>query len=284
MIRIFSISTFFILLVCVSCKDRTRYVPEGLRLLTHDELMERARNQQFPDPNTVIYKWRNGKTVPPNEVPSLDFVKYTTDPYVDESGKVKELVLRIATNEDRMLYQQLQAAFEEGPTPKVRDVDCSKMVELLQQIYDERQANRGTDGTISKEMQKEHLEIVLSIGAHCGMPNLSVVNETQMSAIWMTITQASYQFRKAFLPNLVLAVENGDIKESNIAAIKDKILMDEGKPQIYGTQVIRDEQGNYRLYGLEDPEYVDRRRKDIGFGTLQSFLDQYDITFDVEQY
>jgi len=246
--------------------------------------MTKARNQEFPDPNKVVYKWQNGKVVPPNEVGNLDFVKYTTDPYADETGEVKELVLRIATDADRVLYRQLQAAFEEGPAPKIRDVDCDKMADLLQEVYDERQANLGIDGKIAKAMQRGHLEIVLSIGAQCGMPNLTVVNETQMAAIWMTINQSSYQFRKAFLPNLVMAVENGDIKERNIATIKDKIMMDEGKPQIYGTQVYRDELGEWKLYGIEDPEYVDRRRKDIGFGPLQDYLNQYNLTFEVEQF
>ena len=282
--RIFPIVLVIGFLLCSACKDRTRYVPEGLRLLTHQELMERARNQQFPDPNKVSYKWQNGKLVPPNKVGSLDFVKYTTDPYADESGTVRELVLRVATDSDRVLYQQLQGAFEEGPAPKVRDIDCTKMAALLQEVYDQRQSNLTMEGILTKEMQKDHLEIVLSIGAHCGMPNLSVVNESQMAAIWMTIKQSSYQFRKAFLPNLVLAVENGDIKEMNIASIKDKILMDEGKPQVYGTQVFRNDQGNWQLYGVEEPEYVDRRRKDIGFGALQEYLAQYDITFDIEQY
>ena len=282
--RLFTISIFLLIIITTSCIDRNRYVPEGLRLLTHTELMERARNQQFPDPNIVVYKWQNGETVPNTKVPSLDFIKYTTDPYADESGKVKELILRIATDADRIFYKQLQAAFEEGPSPKVRDIDCTKMAELLQMVYDERQLKIVANIELEREVQREHLEIVLSIGAKCGMPNLTVVNESQMSAIWMTMSKASYQFRKAFLPNLVIAVENGDMKESHIAAIKDKTLMDEGKPQVYGTQVVRDDQGDWRLYGLEDPNYVDRRRKDIGFGSLQSYLEQYEVTFDVEQY
>ncbi|MFT4566356.1 MAG: hypothetical protein ACI9FN_001311 [Saprospiraceae bacterium] len=282
--RIFPFALIVTFFLCLGCKDRTRYVPEGLRLLEHQELMDRARSEQFPDPNKVVYKRQDGEIVPPNEVSSLDFVKYTTDPYVDESGIVRELVLRIATDADRVLYKQLQEAYEEGPAPKIRDVDCAKMASLLQGVYDERQENLNVDGNLTKAMQKGHLEMVLSIGASCGMPNLSVVNEQQMGAIWMTISQSSYQFRKAFLPNLVVAVENGDIEERNIAAIKDKIMMDEGKPQIYGTQVYRDDQGNWKLYGVEEPEYVDRRREDIGFGNLQEYLAPYKITFEVEQY
>lgn len=266
------------------CKNRKNYVPEGLRKLTPDELMQRARIRDFPDPEKVVYKWNDGKQVPDDEVPYLDFVKYTTDPYVDESGEVIELVLRLATDADRILYRQLQSAYEEGPPLKVRDIDCNNLPALLQQIYDEKQDLPAND-EIARDQQRNHLETVLSIGTNCGMPTLQIVTQQQMSSFWLTIQKASYQYRKAFLPNLVQAVERGDIEEKNIAMIKDKIAMDEGRPQIYGTQIFKNnETDEWVLYPVEEPEYVDRRRKDIGFGPLKEYLAEYNIPFEVEQF
>jgi hypothetical protein len=42
---------------------------------------------------------------------------------------------------------------------------------------------------------------------------------------------------KKYFPQIEEAVKNGDLSKQQYALMKDRILMDEGKPQIYGSQI-----------------------------------------------
>lgn len=74
------------------------------------------------------------------------------------------------------------------------------------------------------------------------------------------------------------SAERGDIEWGSIALMKDRALMYDEKPQIYGSQVMNNE-----LYELAEPEYVDQRRAKMGLGPLKEYLKYFDIEFNVEQ-
>ena len=54
--------------------------------------------------------------------------------------------------------------------------------------------------------------------------------------------------------------------------------MHDGLPQKYGSQVI-----GGKLYQLEDPEFVNQRRKEMGMEPLEEYLARFGIEFNVEQ-
>jgi hypothetical protein len=53
---------------------------------------------------------------------------------------------------------------------------------------------------------------------------------------------------------------------------EDQIRVEEGRKQIYGTEVTQGPDGIPRLYPLEDPESVDERRKLVGLPPLDEYL------------
>jgi hypothetical protein len=59
--------------------------------------------------------------------------------------------------------------------------------------------------------------------------------------------------------------------------------MNEGKPQIYGTQVIGRNGNELELYELKDPEYVNERRSELGFEPIEDYLMNWNINFDIKQ-
>ena len=69
--------------------------------------------------------------------------------------------------------------------------------------------------------------------------------------------------------------KNGDLSKEQYALMKDRILMDEGKPQIFGSQI-----KNGKLYDLEEPETVNERRREMGLEPIEDYLKRIDITFD----
>ena len=83
---------------------------------------------------------------------------------------------------------------------------------------------------------------------------------------------------KKYLPILEQSAEKGDIDQSMIALTKDRILLYEGKPQIYGSQVM-----DGKLWDLYKPEYVNQRRKEVGLDPIEDYLKVFDIKFDIPQ-
>jgi len=124
----------------------------------------------------------------------------------------------------------------------------------------------------------ENIEIVVSYLETCGMPTLAEVNEQQMAGIWVVLQHAHPEYQRKYIPLLEESARSGDIEWPAIALMKDRALMYEVKPQVYGSQVSND-----TLYDLEDPEYVDQRRAAIGMEPLKDYLQYFGIDFIIEQ-
>ena len=156
------------------------------------------------------------------------------------------------------------------------EVDCSKKRQILSEVYESDQRSRKSNEFI-KYAKEEHRnkELVISIIEKCGMPTLNEVTQKQMTAIWLVLQHSTYKHMKKYFPQIEEAVKNGDLSKQQYALMKDRILMDEGKPQIYGSQI-----KNGKLYKLENPETVNERRKEMGMKTIENYLKHFNIQFN----
>ncbi|MFT7901360.1 DUF6624 domain-containing protein [Tenacibaculum ascidiaceicola] len=156
------------------------------------------------------------------------------------------------------------------------EVDCSNKHQILSEVYESDQRIRKSNELI-KYAKEDHRnqELVISIIEKCGMPTLNEVTQKHMNAIWLGLQHSNKKIRKKYFPQIEKSVENGDLSKQQYALMKDRILMDEGKPQIYGSQI-----KNGKLYKLENPETVNERRKKMGMGTIEDYLKLFDIQFN----
>ena len=156
------------------------------------------------------------------------------------------------------------------------EVDCSKKHQILSEVYESDQRIRKSNELI-KYAKEDHRnqELVISIIEKCGMPTLKEVTQEHMNAIWLGLQHSNKKIRKKYFPQIEKAVENGDLSKQQYALMKDRILMDEGKPQIYGSQI-----KNGKLYKLENPETVNERRKEMGMKTIENYLKHFNIEFN----
>lgn len=156
------------------------------------------------------------------------------------------------------------------------EVDCSKKQQILSDVYESDQRIRKENDLI-KYAKEDHRnqELVISIIEKCGMPTLKEVTQKHMDAIWLGLQHTDKKNRKKYFPQIEKAVENGDLSKQKYALMKDRILMDEGKPQVYGSQI-----KNGKLYNLENPETVNERRKKMGMETIEDYLNKFNIPFN----
>ena len=80
------------------------------------------------------------------------------------------------------------------------------------------------------------------------------------------------------------AVKERNAFGSQLALLEDRVLLRQGKHQIYGTQLLRYAGGDWFLQPLADPDHVDERRREVGLGTMKYYLKNWDMVWDVEEY
>ncbi|SDZ75312.1 hypothetical protein SAMN05192529_101235 [Arachidicoccus rhizosphaerae] len=104
---------------------------------------------------------------------------------------------------------------------------------------------------------------------------------------WVVIQHADLAVQKKYLPLLKQAAAKGDIKKSSLALTIDRILSEEGKEQLYGSQLSRIKwQGSYRyvIDPIADPEHLDQRRKEMGMKPMADYARDFDIDWSLKNY
>lgn len=163
-----------------------------------------------------------------------------------------------------------------GPV-EIVEVDCNKKGEILDAIYESDQRVRKPNVPFKQLVKEDHRnqELAISIIEKCGMPTLNEVSQRQMTAIWSVIQHSGKKYRKKYFPQIEEAVKRGDLSKQQYALMKDRILMDEGKPQLYGSQL-----KNGKLYKLEAPDKVNERRQEMGMKPIEGYLKRnYNIEY-----
>jgi hypothetical protein len=98
-------------------------------------------------------------------------------------------------------------------------------------------------------------------------------------AVFAVIQHANIDIQKKYFPLLEKAVKEYNASASYMALMQDRILVREGKKQIFGTQIgTVDTTGKNYLFPLEDPAGVDQRRADVGLGPLKDYLKHYGLS------
>jgi len=274
-----SIYSLAVILLLTACKSDKAYTPPNLSKLSQEEMLTLFKNQDFPDAQKVVFRNEQGIEIP------LDSIRKMTNPhdyaqdfYQNKEGAIQVIVWRPASEADKLFQKKLEQAVQEGPEVKKVEVNCDDKVNLLQTIFDRDQAMRQPSARYDPKVDHENLETIISFLEKCGMPTLAEVDELQMAAIWAVLQHGPAKYQSEYLPMVEEAAKNGDIKWSVVALMKDRALMHEGKPQVYGSQI-----SNGALYDLIEPEYVNQRREEMGMGPLEEYLERFGIAFDVEQ-
>ncbi len=137
--------------------------------------------------------------------------------------------------------------------------------------------NYGYESSEMRELNREitvfdsvSLIYVVGILEEYGWLGKSEIGEVAGNALFIVIQHASNDMRKRFFPLLKKSVEEGESHPQNMAAMKDRILLHDGKKQLYGTQY-RIDNGVKKLQPIEDPTNLNKRRKEIGLKRLKDF-------------
>lgn len=177
---------------------------------------------------------------------------------------------------DKPLQKQLEAIF-------MRD-------QALRQIYQEmdKKFGRGTPESkyfwslMRQEDHKNEKEVEEIIKKR-GWVGKSLVGGKANMALWLVIQHAPLKTQEKYLPMLRKSVKTGESSGRHLALLEDRILVRNGKPQLYGSQVTTDSKGNNTFDPIKEPEYVNQRRRSIGLGPIEAYAKRFGIEWTIKQ-
>jgi hypothetical protein len=133
--------------------------------------------------------------------------------------------------------------------------------------------------TKQREIDEENIVRLVGIIEAHGWPGRSLVGEKGALAAFLILQHADYKYQKKYLPLVRTAVAAGELSPDNLALLEDRVLMNEGKKQIYGTQLQTNERGVLELYPIEDEENVDKRRAQVGLPPLAEYMKHFGLEY-----
>lgn len=119
----------------------------------------------------------------------------------------------------------------------------------------------------------ENLARLKEIIALYGWPQFSQVGTEAGHDAWLIIQHADFDsaYQEKCLTMLKAAVKKGEADGSDLAYLTDRVRVNTGKLQVYGTQFLTDSSGTLVPRPMEDPKNVDKRRAAVGLSTMDVY-------------
>jgi hypothetical protein len=108
-----------------------------------------------------------------------------------------------------------------------------------------------------------------------GFPNYDLVGERGSSNFWLLIQHqdAHPKFQEEVLTKMKAEADRGKASLSDYAYLVDRVKVNTGQPQVYGTQMtLNSDQTSYEPRTLIEPEKINERRKSVGLDTIESYI------------
>lgn len=112
-----------------------------------------------------------------------------------------------------------------------------------------------------------------------GWPGEDIIGWSGSSTLWVVIQHSTLENQEKFLPLMREAVKKGKARPAQLALLEDRILVRNGKEQIWGTQAGTDSLGIYKLWPIKDELNVNKRRFSVGLGPLQWYAKQIGLSY-----
>ncbi|WDZ86714.1 DUF6624 domain-containing protein [Micromonospora cathayae] len=117
-----------------------------------------------------------------------------------------------------------------------------------------------------REVTTRNADRLATILDRYGWPGRSLVGAEAARRAWLVAAHADRQLdvQRRALRLMEAAVAAGEAEPAQLATLRDRVLVNEGHPQRYGTQIADVVDGEPVPWPVEDPDRLDVRRAEVG--------------------
>ena len=168
---------------------------------------------------------------------------------------------------------------------------CNQYNRILEDVYDNDQAAREWTKGMSSLSADEIVEYTTAMERVDSLNQATVfdildkegwpyhLSEKANRAIWIVIDHSDLAYRSKYLGLVKEKAEEGVLDKTDYAILNDRVRLEEGKPQIYGTQIkmaatIVDDDIAMQLclWPVENPAALDSLRSTVGLSPIEEYL------------
>jgi uncharacterized protein DUF6624 len=123
-------------------------------------------------------------------------------------------------------------------------------------------------------MDARHTTRLKEIVARHGWPTVGLVGAEAANAAWLLAQHADHDPDfQSYCLTLMKQLPRDEVSPSNLAYLEDRVRVNTGRPQRYGTQ-FHGGGATYEPWPIEEPEGLDERRRSVGLGPFAQYQAQ----------
>ncbi len=143
-------------------------------------------------------------------------------------------------------------------------------------VIDQKMRRRAMKtGIWDKRIDKQNTLKMRRIVKKYGWPMINMAGKKASKNAWLLIQHADHNLRfQKYCLNLMEKIYKKnpeEILKANIAYLKDRVLVNEGKKQVFGTQFYTNKKGIFGSRLIKDIKNVDKRRKKYGLPSFDKY-------------
>ena len=165
------------------------------------------------------------------------------------------------------------------------DQGYRRQIRDIEQKYGRNSAEMQAHWKLIQDADAINLVKITKILDERGWLGAKVIGDQGNSTLFLVIQHADLETQVKYLPMMREAVSQGNASASSLALFEDRVALRQGKRQIYGSQIGRDQAtGEYYVSPLVEPEKVNERRAEVGLGSIEDYVSNWGMTWDVEKH
>ena len=129
-----------------------------------------------------------------------------------------------------------------------------------------------TNYKVAKKIIKEH-----------GLPTISMVGEKSAHNFWEMVIHFDHDaaFQRQVVSLMDKALKTNDVDKKDFAYLSDRLMINSGREQYYGTQVFYDEKTKtYKPHPIQEEKRVDIHRATMDLPPMEKYIASMNANFD----
>ncbi len=143
-------------------------------------------------------------------------------------------------------------------------------------------SNATDNEQLMKELDALNLQDAKDLFNNYRLPTISKVGQENAHKFWLVVLSANddVAFQTQILKAMHEELEENDVSTVDYAFLADRISINSGRAQLYGTQVqYNDITERFEPFDLRKPETVDQRRVIMGLERIQTYINEVNSKF-----
>ncbi|MDP4826349.1 MAG: hypothetical protein NWR73_01585 [Flavobacteriales bacterium] len=195
-----------------------------------------------------------------------------------------DIVAKVQANLDNAEKDLNKPLKEQLEKIYVRDQTLRQLYEHAEELFGRESEEMNYFWELMAEQDAKNEAEVIAIIDQNGWVGRNEVGGQANLALWLVIQHAPIEIQEKYLPLLIESVRKNQSSGNHLALLEDRINMRNGKPQIYGSQIVSDpETGEDMVYEVFEPEFVNARRASVGLGPIEEYIARWNIEWTVPQ-